>query len=411
MAKKTKRVEKWRAAAAEGGSGTTARRAGAESGGRGPGGRGPSGISRRPAPRRSRFPLGWLLGAVAILIVAVAAIVYAVNQNDDDSGELAAADQTATVVAALPSAASAPAAADPFAQPIPTTAGVALANDGDVASGCWTEDQRTTDGRQPLQWSAAPATVIDPTQIYTAQLQTNYGPMTWQLLPGASLDAVNSFVCLSRAGYYNGAPFHRIVDDFVIQGGDPTGTGTGGPGYSVADSPVVGGYGVGVVSMARTAQPNSTGSQFFINIADNTASFGPDPTYINFARVIAGQQTVDAIASVERVLGGDNAISSPVNPVILETVTIYQGGLPTDLGAATAATPGAGTPTSDEPGAGTPEAETPVAAITTIGSPEVGTPIAATPVVTAPGGATPVALEATPVTEVLPGTPIATPAA
>lgn len=397
MAKKTKRVEKWRAAAAEGGSGTTARRTGAASGGRGPSGQRPSGISRRPAPRRSRFPLGWLLGAVAILIVAVAAIVYAVNQNDDDSGDLAAADQTATVVAALPSAAaSAPSAADPFAQPIPTTAGVALANDGDVASGCWTEAQRATDGRQPLQWSAAPATVIDPTQIYTAQLQTNYGPMTWQLLPGASLDAVNSFVCLSRAGYYNGAPFHRIVDDFVIQGGDPTGTGTGGPGYSVPDSPVVGGYSVGVVSMARTAQPNSTGSQFFINIADNTASFGPNPTYINFARVIAGQQTVDAIASVERVLGGDNAISSPVNPVILESVTIYQGGLPTDLVATSAATPGAGTP---------------VAAITTIGGPEVGTPIAATPVVTAPAGATPVALEATPVVEMLPGTPIATPAA
>ena len=246
--------------------------------------------------------------------------------------------------------------------PIPTQPGVALANDGDVASGCWTADQRTSDGVQPLQWSAAPAMTIDPSQTYTAELTTNLGPMTWQLLSQASDVAVNNFVCLARAGYYDGAPFHRIVDNFVIQGGDPTGTGTGGPGYAIPDQPIVGDYAVGMVTMARTAQPNSSGSQFFINTADNTSTFGPNPTYINFARVIGGQGTVDAIASVQRVQGQDGAISSPVTPVILQSVTIFQGGAPV----AVSGTPVAGTPVGATPGLATPVAvEPPGTAIAT----------------------------------------------
>lgn len=80
--------------------------------------------------------------------------------------------------------------------------------------------------------------------------------------------------------------------------------------------------------MARTAAPNSSWSQFFINTANNTSKFGPNPTYINFARVIAGQETIDTIASVERTTGGDGAVSSPVSAVLLESVTIFEGGIP-----------------------------------------------------------------------------------
>ncbi len=342
MAKKTKRVEKWRAAAEQQGAAGTQRRGGS-TGGRPP--NRPSGMARgRQARRSPGLPVAWLIGGLAVLVVAAAAIFFAVRSGDDDDGtELAAADLTAT--AALAAAPTVAPTGDLFGA-VPTAPGVALANDGDVASGCWTEGQRTTDGKQPLQWTSAPATVIDPAQIYTAELTTNYGTMTWQLLPGASQTAVNNFVCLSRAGYYDGAPFHRIVDNFVIQGGDPTGTGTGGPGYSIPDSPVVGDYSVGMVTMARTAAPDSSGSQFFINTVDNTSTFGPNPTYINFARVIAGQDTVDAIASVERVQGSDGAISSPVSPVILESVTIFQGGIPV---AGSGATPVGATPDTATP--------------------------------------------------------------
>lgn len=362
MAKKTKRVEKWRAAAEQ--QGGTPRRGGSSTG-RPP--NRPTGMARGRQPQRaSRFPIGWLVGGLAVVVIAIVAIVYAVQSNDDDSTELAASDLTATAGAVIPTTPAVAGVGSTFTDPVPDQVGVALANDGDVASGCWTEAQRTTDGKQPLQWTAEPAMVIDPTQIYTAELVTNYGTMTWQLLPGASQSAVNNFVCLTRAGYYTNAPFHRIVDNFVIQGGDPTGTGTGGPGYGLTDSPVVGSYAPGVVSMARTGAPNSSGSQFFINTADNTAAFGPNPTYINFARVISGQDTVNALASVERVQGQDGAISSPVNPVTLESVTIFQGGIPTP---SMGATPVPGTPVAGTPISATPEA------IATPGTP-IATPVA-----------------------------------
>ena len=318
----------------------------------------------RRSQRGSRFPVAWIIAGLVVLVIAVAAIIYAVTSGGDDSTQLAATDLTATAGAiATEPPPSTPIAAD-FGV-TPTGPGVALANDGDVASGCWTADQRLPGGAQPLQWNAAPAMTIDPTQIYTAELMTNYGPMTWQLLPQASDVAVNNFVCLTRAGYYDGAPFHRIVDDFVIQGGDPTGTGMGGPGYTIPDAPIVGDYGVGMVTMARTGAPNSSGSQFFINTADNTSKFGPNPTYINFARVIGGQDTVTAIASVERVQGQDGAISSPVSPVILQSVTIYQGGVPVTG----AATPVGGTPVGATPLAGSP------ASVELAGTP-IATPVA-----------------------------------
>jgi len=360
LAKKTKRVEKWRASAEQ--QGATPRRGGSTAG-RPP--NRPTSMAR--ARRTQRLPVAWMIGGVAVLVIAIAAIVYAVQSNNDETTQLAAVDLTATAAAVVPpgtamTPTSGMTPADLFGA-IPTQPGVALANDGDVASGCWTDAQRTSDGTQLLQWSAEPAMVIDPAQVYTAELVTNYGTLSWQLLPGASQSAVNSFVCLARAGYFDGAPFHRIVDGFVIQGGDPTGTGTGGPGYTITDSPVVGDYSVGMVSMANTGQPNSSGSQFFINTSDNTATFATNPSYINFARVIGGQETVDAIASVQKGDNGRGEISSPVSPVMLQSVTIYEGGVPV---ASSGATPAAATPIGATPVGGTPEAiSTPGTAIAT----------------------------------------------
>ena len=210
--------------------------------------------------------------------------------------------------------------ADPFRQP-PTAAGTPVTNDGDVASGCWSEDQSTSGGQQSLQWSAPPQMVIDPARLYTAVLETSKGQITLQLLPEAAPVTVNNFVCLTRAGYYTNAPFHRIVEGFVIQGGDPTGTGSGGPGYQFEDEPVLGEYLPGYVAMAN-AGANTNGSQFFIITADLRDRLPKQ--YNLFARVIDGQDTVDAIAAVETAPNQQGEVSVPVEPVTLNSVTVYE---------------------------------------------------------------------------------------
>jgi peptidyl-prolyl cis-trans isomerase B (cyclophilin B) len=104
---------------------------------------------------------------------------------------------------------------------------------------------------------------IDPNKPYLARLRTNLGDITILLDPKDAPVTVNNFVFLARDGFYDGTTFHRVIPDFVIQGGDPNGDGKGGPGYSFADEPVKGSYEVGSVAMAN-AGPNTNGSQFFI---------------------------------------------------------------------------------------------------------------------------------------------------
>ena len=114
--------------------------------------------------------------------------------------------------------------------------------------------------------------------------------------------AAGNVVALAECGYYDGVPFHRIVADFVVQGGDPTGTGTGGPGYTIEDEPVTASYGRGVVAMARSSQPNSVGSQFFVVLEDEgvpvLASYN---TYQIIGSVTSGMETVDAIEAAAAV--------------------------------------------------------------------------------------------------------------
>jgi cyclophilin family peptidyl-prolyl cis-trans isomerase len=171
-----------------------------------------------------------------------------------------------------------------------------------------------------MQWNAPANMVIDPTRQYTAVLDTSKGPITIQLLPEAAPATVNNFVCLARAGYYTNVPFHRIIDGFVIQGGDPTGTGTGGPGYQFPDEPVVGDYALGSLAMAN-AGPNTNGSQFFIIIGPQGVELPKQ--YNHFGRVIDGQAAVDAIAAVPTTTTDQGQQNVPVEPVTLNAVTIY----------------------------------------------------------------------------------------
>ena len=138
-----------------------------------------------------------------------------------------------------------------------------------------------------------PAMEIDTNTIYTVTLETPKGSIVMDLDPRLAPNTVNHFVVLARQGFYTGLTFHRVVNYFVIQGGDPEGSGRGGPGYKWADEPVVGEYTLGAVAMAN-AGPNTNGSQFFICIADCTQSLGR--LYNLFGYVTEGIEVAQAIA-------------------------------------------------------------------------------------------------------------------
>ena len=154
-------------------------------------------------------------------------------------------------------------------------------------------------------------------------MTTSMGEITLLVEADLSPIAVGNFVALAECGFYDNVIFHRIAymqdgTPFVIQGGDPTGTGTGGPGYQIKDEAVAGEYARGVLAMARSAAPDSQGSQFFIVLDD-----GAQPplesarTYAILGRVTAGMDVVDAIAGVER-----DAEDRPVVPVTILSTTV-----------------------------------------------------------------------------------------
>jgi peptidyl-prolyl cis-trans isomerase B (cyclophilin B) len=138
-----------------------------------------------------------------------------------------------------------------------------------------------------------PAMQIDTGTVYQATIETNRGTIVMELDPSLAPATVNNFVALARQGFYDGLTFHRVVPEFVIQGGDPDGTGTGGPGYKFADEPVKGDYSLGAVAMANSG-PDSNGSQFFICIDDCRKKLAP--SYNLFGYVIDG---IDVAQSVQ----------------------------------------------------------------------------------------------------------------
>ncbi len=145
------------------------------------------------------------------------------------------------------------------------------------------------------QYDAPPAMQIDPAKNYRAHFKTNKGEFDIHLYAAEAPATVNNFVFLARDGYYNGLTFHRYIDNFMIQGGDPRGDGRGGPGYKFNDEPgalKLKHDGPGVLSMAN-AGPNTNGSQFFIT---HGATPHLDGVHAVFGKVIGdGQQVVDAL--------------------------------------------------------------------------------------------------------------------
>jgi peptidylprolyl isomerase len=163
---------------------------------------------------------------------------------------------------------------------------------------------------------------IDKAKKYTATIKTNYGDVVIQLLPKEAPLAVNNFVSLARQGYYNGVKFHRVIKGFMIQGGDPTGTGAGGPGYRFNDEVVTRDYVAGTLAMAN-AGPNTNGSQFFIVLKDVALA----KSYTIFGLTTGGFDVVRKIGDVPVTMapgGGDSSPSKPTVDVIIETVTIAE---------------------------------------------------------------------------------------
>ncbi len=142
-------------------------------------------------------------------------------------------------------------------------------------------------------YSAAPSMVIDPKKHYTATFKTDQGDFVVELFADKAPRTVNNFVFLAREGFYDGVTFHRVIRDFMAQGGDPTGTGTGGPGYRFADEfhPDLKHNGPGILSMAN-AGPNTNGSQFFITYR---ATPHLDNKHAVFGKVIEGMDVVNSI--------------------------------------------------------------------------------------------------------------------
>jgi len=164
------------------------------------------------------------------------------------------------------------------------------------------------------KYSSPPAQTIDPAKKYTATIVTTAGTMTAELYAGDAPRTVNNFVTLARDGFYDGVIFHRVIPGFMIQGGDPDGTGRGGPGYKFNDEPVKRRYTRGTLAMAN-AGPNTNGSQFFIMHAD----YQLPPSYTIFGKLTSGEDIVDAIASTPR-----DSNDRPRSQVSMTSVTITE---------------------------------------------------------------------------------------
>lgn len=254
--------------------------------------------AKRQAERAAQQRTRRLVAAGIVVVVAVAAVVVGFAlQGGDQEPDPAFGTEGAT---SAPTGAATDATLPPRDDVTPPPGGDAFA-------------------------SAPPPMVIDPAADYTATIETEAGTIIVELAASEAPTTVNNFVALAASGYYEGVVFHRIQEGFVIQGGDPEGTGSGGPGYQFEDEldhaeQVVedndGMYPRGALAMAN-AGPDTNGSQFFI--VDAEPGYGFPPNYTIFGMVTDGLDTVDAIAAGE-VTGPSQ--DQAVDPVAMTSVSV-----------------------------------------------------------------------------------------
>ncbi|MBL6633669.1 MAG: peptidylprolyl isomerase [Thermoleophilia bacterium] len=194
-----------------------------------------------------------------------------------------------------------------------------------VLAGCGSSDSTSTSAATAAadsaaagkSWSSPPPMAIDEKAAYTAVMRTSEGNISIALDPKQAPKTVNNFVFLAKEGFYDGLTFHRVIPDFVIQGGDPDGNGTGGPGYSFADElPKAGAYKLGSVAMAN-AGPDTNGSQFFIITGQQGVQLPPN--YSLFGQVTKGLDVAEKISTLAAP-----GTETPDPPVTIEKVTITE---------------------------------------------------------------------------------------
>lgn len=186
-----------------------------------------------------------------------------------------------------------------------------------------TGNQTEENSGQPKSWSSPPDMKIDINKTYTAVMETSKGSFTIELFAKDAPQTVNNFVFLAKEGFYDRVKFHRIMQSFMIQTGDPLGTGRGGPGYSIIDElPTKYKYDVGIVAMANSGS-NSGGSQFFICTGDDCArSLNHRPDWAIFGKVISGLDIVESIAATSVEADARGEMSKPTEIVTIKSINI-----------------------------------------------------------------------------------------
>jgi cyclophilin family peptidyl-prolyl cis-trans isomerase len=196
-----------------------------------------------------------------------------------------------------------------------------------VPAGCsTTKKPPASDKNIKRTFAAAPAMTIDPSKTYVATMSTTCGSFDITLDAKNAPKTVNSFVFLAKNKFYDGLTFHRVAKDFVVQGGDPSGNGTGGPGYTLPDEPPKDGYKAGSVAMANSG-PNTTGSQFFVTWTDQGAQGlgGPPYNYSSLGTVTKGLDVVEKLGSLYNTDQTNDPSSQTTRiPLYIFSVTIKE---------------------------------------------------------------------------------------
>jgi cyclophilin family peptidyl-prolyl cis-trans isomerase len=269
----------------------------------------------KQAQKKKMKKRGLLIGIGIPALLVLIFIVAALTRNDDDNDAVATTvvDPAASTVP-VDSTAPVDAAAPVTVTPVTLPAG--------EATPC-----PEADGSSPrvIAFAAAPPTCIDPTKTYTAEVTTNLGAYTIALDPKVAPNTVNNFVVLARYHYFDNTICHRAITDFMVQCGDPTGTGTGGPGYEFANENPASAdlYIKGSVSMANSGA-DTNGSQFFIATSDQTAASLGSPSYSLFGQVTDGlDTTISALNALGSNPAADNGVP-PSSQIVIQSVTITE---------------------------------------------------------------------------------------
>ena len=253
----------------------------------------------------------------AILLVVFIAGAFLVSQvfgsDDDDT----AVSTGTTVAGAGTTAAGASTTAASSETTSGTTATTATTIPGGAITGETPCPPADGSAERITTFEQAPPMCIDPSKTYTADVKTNFGDFTIEFDAEQAPNTVNNFVVLSRYHYYDGVSCHRVVTNFVIQCGDPDGTGTGGPGYTFDDElPEEGQYELGSLAMANSG-PNTNGSQFFV-------ISGPDGTQLPPQYSLFGQVTEGLDTTIATIAALGQADETPSQPVQIQSVTITE---------------------------------------------------------------------------------------